>query len=84
MRLIESFEYLPVLGVDGYIVKGWSHLLAGWWRLGKTEILAAVVAVWLRLGLKVLWLTEEPDSLWADRADMIDELTSRCRGTTWC
>jgi len=74
LRLTESVESLPVLGVDGYIVRGWSHLLAGWWRLGKTEFLAAVVAVWLRLGVKVLWITEEPDSLWADRADNIDEI----------
>jgi hypothetical protein len=33
----EAINYLPVLGVDGYIVRGWSHLLAGWWRLGKSE-----------------------------------------------
>ena len=74
LRITESVQSLPVLGVDGYIVKGWSHLLAGWWRLGKTEFLAAVVAVWLRLGIKVMWITEEPDSLWADRADNIDEI----------
>jgi len=74
LRLTESFEYLPVLGVDGYIVKGWSHLLAGWWRSGKSEFLAAVVVPWLRRGLKICWITEEPDSLWADRADRFDEI----------
>ena len=74
LRLADSAESLPVLGVDGYIVRGWSHLLAGWWRLGKTEFIVAVAAVWLRLGVKVLWITEEPDSLWADRADNLDEL----------
>jgi len=74
LRHQESLEYLPVLGADGYIVRGWSHLIAGWWRLGKTELLAAVILPWLRHGLKVVWLTEEPDSIWADRADVADEL----------
>ena len=74
LRSQESIEHLPVLGVDGYVVKGWTHLLAGWWRLGKTELMAAVVLPWLRSGLRVLWITEEPDSLWADRADMVDEI----------
>jgi len=74
LRLRESIEHLPVLGMDGYVVKGWTHLLAGWWRLGKTELMAAVVLPWLRLGLRVLWITEEPDSIWADRADMFEEI----------
>ena len=74
LRLLESIEHLPVFGVDGYIVKGWSHLLAGWWRLGKTEMMAAVILPWLRLGQRILWITEEPDSVWADRADMFDEI----------
>jgi DNA repair protein RadA/Sms len=74
LRLQDSIEHLPVLGVDGYIVKGWTHLLAGWWRLGKTELMAAVVLPWMRSGLRILWITEEPDSLWADRADMVDEI----------
>lgn len=74
LRTEQSIEYLPLLGVDGYISKGWTHLLAGWWRLGKTEMMAAVILPWLRLGLSVLWITEEPDSVWADRADMFDEI----------
>lgn len=74
LRTEESIEYLPLLGVDGYISKGWTHLLAGWWQLGKTEMMAAVILPWLRLGLRVLWITEEPDLVWADRADMFDEI----------
>jgi DNA repair protein RadA/Sms len=70
----DSLEYLPVLGVDGYIVKGWSHLLAGFWRTGKTEFLAATILPWLRTGKKVLWVTEEPDSIWVHRADDFDEI----------
>jgi DNA repair protein RadA/Sms len=74
LRVQESLEHLPVLGADGYIVKGWTHLLAGWWRLGKSELMAAVVLPWLRTGMRVLWISEEPESLWADRADMCDEI----------
>ena len=74
LRQQDSIEHLPVLGVDGYVVRGWSHLLAGWWRLGKTELMAAVILPWLRLGHRILWITEEPDSVWADRADMFDEI----------
>jgi hypothetical protein len=70
----DAIQYLPVLGVDGFIVRGWSHLLAGWWRLGKSELMAATVLPWLRLGEKVLWITEEPDSIWVDRAAMFDEI----------
>jgi hypothetical protein len=70
----DVIQYLPVLGVDGFIVRGWSHLLAGWWRLGKSELMAATVLPWLRLGEKVLWITEEPDSIWVDRAAMFDEI----------
>jgi hypothetical protein len=72
-RVAEVIEYLPVLGYDGYFVKGWTHLLAGFWRLGKTEMMAAIILPWLRLGLRVLWITEEADSIWVDRADQIDE-----------
>lgn len=74
LRRKEAIEHLPVLGVDGYIVKGWTHLLAGWWRLGKTELMAAVVLPWLRSGMLVVWVTEEPDTIWADRADTCDEI----------
>jgi Bifunctional DNA primase/polymerase, N-terminal len=74
LRVQESLEHLPVLGIDGYVVRGWSHLLAGWWRLGKSEFAAAVILPWLRSGLRVLWITEEPDSLWVHRADSFDEV----------
>jgi hypothetical protein len=72
LRHRDSIEYLPVLGVDGFVIKGWSHLFAGWWRLGKTELMAAIVLPWLRTGHRILWISEEPDSVWADRAEMFD------------
>ncbi len=62
-----ALEYLPVLGKDGYLVVGWSHLLAGYPRCGKTELLLASVHDWLRLGQSVLYFTEEPRSIWRQR-----------------
>ena len=46
----DAIQYLPVLGVGGFIVRGWTHLLAGWGRLGKSGLMAATVLPWLRLG----------------------------------
>ena len=74
LRHQESLEYLPILGADGHIVHGWSHLVAGWWRLGKSELLAAAILPWLRRGLLITWVTEEADSIWSDRADAFEEL----------
>ena len=72
-ELIESaadspdLPFLPLLGVDGYIVEGWSHLLAGYPRSGKTDLLARLVREWLAQGKRVVYLTEEPKSIWATR-----------------
>jgi hypothetical protein len=74
LRVPDSLEYLPVLGVDGYIVRTWTHVLAGWWRSGKSELMAAIALPWLRAGMRVVWVTEEPDSLWVHRADTFDEI----------
>jgi hypothetical protein len=62
-----QLDYLPLLGQDGYLVRGWSHMLAGYPRAGKTELLAACCREWLVRGEKVLYITEEPRTLWACR-----------------
>src|SRR5262249_55836454 len=62
-----QLEYLPLLNKDGYFVVGWSHLLAGFPRSGKTELMLACVKQWLALGLAVLYLTEESEALWRQR-----------------
>jgi hypothetical protein len=62
--LIES---LPVLGLSSYVVKGWSHLVAGYPRCGKTELLVRLVREWLDRGLNVLFITEEPQAMWRAR-----------------
>ncbi len=58
---------LPVLGQPGIMVRGWSHLFAGYPRKGKTELLARLVRSWLDSGETVLYLAEEARSTWALR-----------------
>lgn len=60
-------ESLPLLGYPGYIIKGWSHVLAGPPKVGKTELLYACTLAWARAGLKIHWLSEEPNDIWAAR-----------------
>lgn len=64
---LPPMEFYPVLGVDGYFVKGWSHLFAAYPRNGKTEFLSAIVEDWGRRGIKTLWITEESERVWFDR-----------------
>ena len=58
---------IPFLGCSGYIIQGWSHLVSGYPRVGKTELLVSCVAEWLSLGYQVLYITEEPQNLWEAR-----------------
>jgi predicted ATP-dependent serine protease len=64
---VQNLEFLPLLGKDRYFVVGWSHLLAGYPRAGKTELLAACVPSWLWCGQRVLFITEEPRPIWRQR-----------------
>jgi hypothetical protein len=58
---------LPLLGQPGYIIEGWSHLLAGYPRCGKSELLARLCREWLARGKRVVYFTEEPRSIWEHR-----------------
>jgi predicted ATP-dependent serine protease len=62
-----TLDFLPLLGVDGYFVRGWSHLLAGYPRSGKTELLVRCCREWIASGDRVLFITEEPRSIWRAR-----------------
>ena len=72
-ELIASAEHasdlpmLPMLGQRKYLVEGWSHLLAGYPRSGKTELLFRAIREWLDEGHSVVYLTEEPRSIWEQR-----------------
>ncbi len=60
-----QLESLPLLGQEGFIFRGLSHLVSGYPKAGKTELLARVVAEWR--DDSVLWFTEEPDVVWETR-----------------
>ncbi len=63
----ESLESLPLLGQDGILIKGWSHLLAAPPKCGKTEMVWACVQDWDSQGVRVLWVSEETEAVWAQR-----------------
>ncbi len=85
---IEGLEYYPLFGLPGYIVKGFSHIVAAAPKTGKTEfLLNAGILDWLALGVRVLYLTEEPMMIWLARlrekeAKHLDRflLLSTCEG----
>jgi hypothetical protein len=67
-RAEAEFEYLPCIGQPGYFVKGWSHLVAGYPRCGKTEFLTHLCAEWSALGKSICYISEESVDVWARRA----------------
>lgn len=58
-------DFLPFLGVDGYIPRGWVTLLAGYPKTGKTELAARLVLSWT--GERVVYFSEESERIWALR-----------------
>lgn len=64
---LADLPYLPFLGVTGYLIRGFSHLVAGPPRVGKTDLLVALVREWLDAGKSVLYITEEPRMIWEAR-----------------
>lgn len=64
-RGLPVLEYLPLLGRNGYIVKGWTTLIAGYPKGGKTELLTRLCRDWR--AERILYVTEEPEAIWAHR-----------------
>jgi len=52
------------------LVEGWSHVIAGKPKIGKTELILQVIMGWE--DKRVLWLTEEPRSAWVLRVALMD------------
>ena len=59
------FEYLDFLGQPGFIVRGCSHLIAAYPKVGKTELVAQLCHSWR--DEKISWFTEEPEVVWSAR-----------------
>lgn len=63
---------LPLLGQLGYFIKGWSHLVAGYGKSGKTTLISASVPGWG--DTRLLWVTEESRAVWEERLPTWDTL----------
>jgi hypothetical protein len=64
---LADLPYLPLLSCAGWLVQGWSHIVAGYPRVGKTDLMMAIVREWLDTGHRILYITEEPQSIWGPR-----------------
>ena len=64
-----QLEYLPFLGHSHYIARGWCTLIAGYPKVGKTELLIRLCRDWEHE--KVLYLSEEPREVWRARVRSI-------------
>jgi hypothetical protein len=62
-------ERLPFLGnlEASPFVMGWAHLLSGYPKAGKTELVTRLAMGWNQQGVGVLYITEETESVWAAR-----------------
>src|SRR5262249_22954623 len=69
-----EFDYLPFLECGGYLVRGWSHILARYPRCGKTELLVHCCRSGLHQGATILYVTEENRPLWRERLGRIPPL----------
>jgi len=70
----EPTEYLPLLGIDGLIARGTLTLLGAHPKAGKTTLLIHACREWLQQGLKVVYLTEDPQPVWRERVKRFPEL----------
>jgi hypothetical protein len=60
-------QYLRILGEEGFIVQGWSHLLSAYPKTGKTQLITQVVSEWCAQGIRVTYYSEEPQGVWEAR-----------------
>jgi DNA repair protein RadA/Sms len=66
-----DLDYLSFFGRSGYMVKGWSHLVAGYPRCGKTELIVENCQSWLLAGERILYLSEEARPIWRMRLSQL-------------
>jgi len=69
-----ALEYVPLLGVDGLIARGVITLIGAHPKAGKTTLLVHACREWVRRGLRVVYLSEEPHAVWRERVKRFPEL----------
>jgi hypothetical protein len=57
----------PFLGLEGVILKGFTHLVGAYPKTGKTELFFRLALDWAQSGLKVLYFSEEGEKIWRKR-----------------
>jgi predicted ATP-dependent serine protease len=72
----ENVQWIPLLGVDGYIGRELTTLLSAEPKTGKTTLLLHAVRDWVSCGQRVVWFSEESRSAWKQRVERHGELHS--------
>jgi hypothetical protein len=75
-----ELESLPVFLQSSIVIRGWAHVLSASPKAGKTTLLAHIARDWLDQGLRIIWLTEEPKSVWRRRLHRLGGDWSCLRG----
>ncbi|BCX15650.1 MAG: hypothetical protein KatS3mg097_542 [Candidatus Parcubacteria bacterium] len=68
----DQLEFIPLIGENGFIVKGWTHILSAYPKTGKTELIFRNCLGWAE-NYKILYLSEESKSLWKKRIKNYEE-----------
>jgi predicted ATP-dependent serine protease len=74
----ENVQWIPLLGVDGYIGRELVTLLSAEPKTGKTTLLLHAVRDWVSCGQRVVWFSEESRSAWKQRVERHADLRSDC------
>ena len=65
----EPLPSISVLGVKNYLIKGWSHILSGYPKAGKTHLMNTVIAD--ASDDSILYCSEEPRGVWNARMSLL-------------
>jgi hypothetical protein len=68
---LDALPRLPLFGRETHYVRGWSHMMCGYPKCGKTDLLADNVREWNALGETVCYITEEPEATWQLRVHVM-------------
>jgi len=70
-----TLQRLPFLGEKeaSPFIEGFSHLLSGYPKAGKTELLVRLTKEWSKAGKSILWISEESRQVWNYRMSKYPE-----------
>ncbi|HUW10623.1 MAG TPA: DnaB-like helicase N-terminal domain-containing protein [Anaerolineae bacterium] len=63
LDLDSLYQWLPMLGVDGYVAPGLTWLISSLPKVGKSTLLWHLALDWTRAGKRILILSEEPEDI---------------------